>query len=142
MTEGMAPAEELRVAAKTMRDRAQAATEGPWAWEATGDKDSSWAVGLVRDEDERMLTGEIGHGEGIIIDGVCESIDGRLGDGEHIASWSPPVALAVADWLEKRGADYDEMTTGLPPALVAATARTDHALKVARAYLGESTDES
>jgi hypothetical protein len=68
---------------------AKAATPGPWCWEATGDKDSSWAAGLVQDEDGNVLTGEIGKGEGVIIDGVCESIDGNPADGAHIARHDP-----------------------------------------------------
>jgi hypothetical protein len=35
---------------------AKAATPGPWAWEATGEKDSSWAVGFVQDEDGNTIS--------------------------------------------------------------------------------------
>ena len=72
---------------------AKAATPGPWCWEATGDKDSSWAAGLVHDEDGNPLTGEIDKGQGVIIDGVCESIDGNPADGEHIARHDPARVL-------------------------------------------------
>jgi len=78
---------------------AKAATPGPWCWEATGDKDSSWAAGLVQDEDGNPLTGEIAKGEGVIIDGVCESIDGNPADGAHIARHDPARVLReVAVW--------------------------------------------
>jgi hypothetical protein len=122
------PAETIRHAAKLMRERAEAATPSPWCWEATGDKDSSWAAGLVHDEDGNPLTGEIDKGEGSIIDGVCESIDGNPGDGAHIASWHPGVALAVADWLDEAAGAYEAFAGAAP----------GHSLKVARAYLGEA----
>ncbi|HET9969884.1 MAG TPA: DUF6221 family protein [Streptosporangiaceae bacterium] len=72
---------------------AKAATGTAWAWEATGDKDSSWAVGHVESEDGRPLSGEIEHGQGIVIDGVCESINGNLADAAHIARHDPDRAL-------------------------------------------------
>ena len=72
---------------------AMAATGTAWAWEATGDKDSSWAVGHVEGEDGRPLSGEIDHGQGIVIDGVCESINGNLADAAHIARHHPARAL-------------------------------------------------
>jgi hypothetical protein len=72
---------------------AMAATGTAWAWEATGDKDNSWAVGHVEDEDGRPLSGEIEHGQGIVIDGVCESINGHIPDADHIARHDPARAL-------------------------------------------------
>ena len=68
---------------------ALAATGTAWAWEATGDKDNSWTVGHVEGEDGRPLSGEIEHGQGIVIDGVCESINGNLADAAHIARHNP-----------------------------------------------------
>lgn len=73
--------------------------------------------------------------------------DGRipdLEDAEHIASWHPAVALAVADWLD-READKSEQVDafdhayGLEPdeAILSARARDmAPALAVADAYLG------
>lgn len=72
---------------------ALAATGTAWAWEATGDKDNSWAVGHVEDEDGRPLSGEIEHGQGVIIDGVCEGINGRLADAAHISRHDPARVL-------------------------------------------------
>lgn len=72
---------------------AMAATGTAWAWEATGDKDNSWAVGYVEGDDGRPLSGEIGHGQGIVIDGVCESINGNLADAAHIARHGPARVL-------------------------------------------------
>jgi hypothetical protein len=72
---------------------AKAATPGPWAWEATGDKNSSWALGFVQDEDGNDLSGELEHGAGIVIDGVCGSINGHVPDAAHIARNDPARAL-------------------------------------------------
>lgn len=85
----------LRAQIESDKAAGEAATPGPWAWEATGEKDSSWAVGLVQDEAGNTLSGQIEPGEGIIIDGVGEGIDGNLADAAHIALHNP--AEAVAD---------------------------------------------
>ena len=83
------------LAARLDEDEAVAmkATGTAWAWEATGDKDNSWAVGYVEGEDGRPLTGEIEHGQGVVIDGVCESINGNLADAAHIARHDPARVL-------------------------------------------------
>ena len=128
----LSPAAELRQAAKLMRERAEAATEGPWAWEATGEKDNSWAVGLVQDEAGSTLVGRIEAGEGIVIDGVCEGIGGRLPDAEHIAGMHPGTALAVADLLDATSTcecEEDDDHADIKQA----------ALAIARAYLAGDT---
>lgn len=69
------------------------------------------------------------------------------GEVEHIASWHPLIALAVADWLEVRAREYDGMARG--PFGLAGVAfvsgaggagDADPALAVARAYLGTERD--
>lgn len=35
-----------------IRARVDAATPGPWAWEATGEKDNSWGLGVVVDDED------------------------------------------------------------------------------------------
>lgn len=72
---------------------AMAATGTAWAWEATGEKDNSWAVGHVESEDGRPLSGQIEKGQGVVIDGVCESINGHLADAGHIARHDPARVL-------------------------------------------------
>lgn len=72
---------------------AKTATESPWAWEATGEKDNSWAIGLVQTEEGETISGRIDAGEGIVIDGVCESINGRLADAVHIIRHDPARVL-------------------------------------------------
>ena len=55
--------------------------------------------------------------------------EGNDANAEHIASWHPVVALAVADWLTYVADTHDETAC---PAMVAAE-------QVARAYLGVSS---
>ena len=71
-------AETLRRAASLMRQRAEAATEGPWR-------------------------SQRGPGESVVAatEGIAQMTSLRpREDRRHIASWHPAVALAVADWLD------------------------------------------
>lgn len=106
----------LREAAAKMRERADAAITGTW-----------------RDDFGRVTTeiSEGGYGTALI----CSPM--RLSDAEHIASWHPAVALAVADWLE------DEADRIPPNETHAITGRgikipleESPAVRLARAYLG------
>lgn len=118
------PAEELREAAKLMRKRAGAATPGPWERPLDtryrnfvmaampDDETGSWNDGIIPAEfaSHKGPTGRYaGQRERVsVVSAAIWSIGGfvrkRSGrDLEHIASWHPLVALAVADWLEKRG---------------------------------------
>lgn len=94
-----------------MRERAQRTTAAcPWfAWEG----DLYWKVDGVPDGPHICNTGR-------------SSWDGTKENAEHIASWHPAVALAVADWLEARARDCD--TGGFDD---------PYGDAVARAYLGE-----
>src|SRR5258708_13669153 len=96
---------------------AKAATEGPWAWAATGEKDNSWAVALVgdADEEEKMLSGRIEAGDGIIIDPVCEGINGNLPHAAHIARHDPARALRRGDADPKILPEHQAVTP--PPPL-------------------------
>ena len=68
------------------------------------------------------------------------------GTAEHIASWHPAVALAVADWLDaealkwERVAEFDRAYGDVPDEGIEVTRANDvhHALTVARVYSGES----
>lgn len=109
-------AELLREAAALMRSRAQVATPGPWE---AGER-IVWRPSSIHD-----------------IDIVTDGDDGRGGvrspeNAEHIASWHPAVALAVADWLDAE-ADLDECARSLGARGLTEDA---HSVKVARAYLG------
>lgn len=159
-------AETLRRAASLMRERAEAATEGVCP---------AWTAAAVRhiarncDIDCEYLSCE--HTEADDDAGRSGSAAGwgRYNDAQHIASWHPAVALAVADWLDavagvhwpKRRARPSTSHYNADPehdylagdcdkscwteAFICngcgtATCRpeiTEHALAVARAYLGE-----
>lgn len=132
-------AEVLRRAAALMRERAQAATEGPWSaadeHELLPGADPAWCVSQMRPGWEQMSPTD-----GYVGDLAETSLGGRdPRDGpnaEHIASWDPLVALAVADWLEDVAWDW-ETEGGAYPHLTFNQAR--HATRVAEAYLGESS---
>lgn len=114
--------EELREAAALMRSRAEAATGDGWGWRHFGD-DPENSCRVV------YYPPDIGIEPWVVI---ADDIFNEA-DVEHIASWHPAVALAVADWLdaesyepetEHEGGAY---TTGGPSLT---------ALNVARTYLG------
>lgn len=122
----------LRRAAALMRERAEAATRGPWRSENYPNGQAPLVIG-----------------EGMA---VAETFDKtHLSDANHIASWHPGVAVPIADWLDWV-AHCREVIDG-----VAARVREQmrepkgpgkasqmfedtevHALTIARAYLGES----
>jgi hypothetical protein len=117
-------AEILREAAALMRERAEAATEGPWRVGAEGSEGSrvNPRTGDKR-EDSRWIAS---------VNGRVQPEDGH--NAAHIASWHPAVALAVADWLDATAADWDRSKAPLPVSDVRLDARA--ALAAARAYLG------
>jgi len=115
----------LREAAALMRRRAEAATTGPWATTHISESAVAnqhiierWFVMGCFGSDPGNQTGPAA---------VCEYEP----DGEHIASWHPAVALAVAGWLDLVARLLDE---GFDP-----NAETVEALAVARAYLGRES---
>jgi hypothetical protein len=134
------PAQELRAAAKLMRERAEAATAGPWH-PAPGNNVSDNVAA---------------HGR-LVIDGGgharedCKPVAygaALTADAAHMASWHPLVALAVAEWLEAtaRQADSDLVVGSgkLPLACRRCSGLVyedcccgwEQAIAVARAYLG------
>jgi len=115
------PAEELRAAAKLMRERAEAATAGPWtAWVMGSEGYLVLRAGGTVRERGRNRVGRFG----------LKDWDGDKADAEYVASMHPLVALAVADWLDIEAGILEK---GLPdPGAGWAEARA-----VARAYLGE-----
>ena len=113
----LTPAETLRAAASLMRERAEKATPGPWRAQSLrcGDVVVEQAGGphLVADMP------------------ACGEHPGvRVPDADFIAGMHPAVALAVADWLDR----FSDRSYCYGPA------EFDHALAIARAYLG-SPDE-
>lgn len=100
MSEHTSPAEELREAARLMRERATAATEGPW---------TAWVMGS---EGYLVLraTGTIHErGRNRVARVGLKDWDSDKADAEYIAGMHPGVALALADWLDDRA----EMADGV-----------------------------
>jgi hypothetical protein len=96
-----------------MRERAEYATTGPWT--TPEPEDEYWGPRDV-----------VGPGEPGFRYLICE----RAGnDAEHIASWHPAVALAVADWLDQAAIHFEGGSLTVHP-------MTKRALAVADAYLG------
>lgn len=104
----------LRRAAALMRERAEAATPGPW--EAQQDGSGGWWI-------EAPYTATIAE---LDIDYSVPQAD-----AEHIAGMHPAVALAVADWLDTVARLMEHGDPGGP-------LLQKRALAVAHAYLGES----
>lgn len=109
----------LREAAAKMRERAEASSPSPWVqtvWPKEVPGVYSQAI-----EDTHEFDPEI-----------ARTLDKP--DAEHIASWHPAVALAVADWLDAE-AGTEERLSALAHRDSVGSIR-DEAIAVARAYLG------
>lgn len=114
------PAETLRAAARTMRERASAAATAPWRpVSALYDGEPYGAVVGADGIAENPLDWIVATGR------QAAGSKSQVSDVDHIASWHPLVALAVADWLVQAEARGPESTDYLA------------ALKVAHHYLGE-----
>lgn len=144
------PADTMRRAAGLMRKRAGAATPGPWerpldvrskaiviAALPMDEEPRQWIDGIIPDNAATWKgpTGRYaGQRERTVVASVpANNITGfnrkRSGrDLEYIASMHPVVAQAVAEWLEAEAADAAVFPLRFP-----------QALKVARAYLGETS---
>ena len=134
-------AETLRRAAALMRERAGLAMPGPWVAFWPGDGTTRVVEQVSGERDEVAACGSIA-------------------ESDHIASWHPAVALAVADWLDAEAWLLDSlepfvsMFDAALNQVSGGTARlslgrtedgqpdlradsSEQALAVARAYLGE-----
>lgn len=108
----------LREAARLMRERAEVATPGPWT--CYGDH-------LVWPSEKGPAAN----------DPILAMVGPDHDDcAEHIASWHPAVALAIADWLDVAAEtpNYSRERH--------AKRNIDAALAVARAYLGGEAADS
>jgi hypothetical protein len=128
----MNPAAELREAAKLMRERAAEAEKPgydsthpgkPWC--------PAWTYSVVRHVNRNMDSECSEHPWGSESEGDCNQW-GRHA-GYHIAGMHPAFAVAVAEWLDEVAADSHASL----PAWV-----ESGALKIARAYLGESATDA
>jgi hypothetical protein len=111
------PAEVMRRAAKLMRERAEGCEPRRWFRYDTG-----------KDYPQRIAS----EGNVALIAETFIDPSHRPYEAEHIASWNPLVAAAVADWMDAAAA-----TAARAEAEGASVHADSHALKVARAYLGE-----
>jgi hypothetical protein len=153
-------AERLRAAAALMRERAEAATPGPYESTAQrvgvacthcwGSPDHhSAGIKPVGHYSDTWLSGPRGHGQA----------DLARGDSDHLASWAPEVAVRVADWLDAVAAGREAMdgldrnrhwlSSRRGSGVVAPTPGSalfrdmeQHALAVADAYLGREADDA
>jgi len=114
------PAETIRRAAALMRERAEAMPPPPW-----------------RAEGRDVTATQDYSGDDFDPDWDCAfnvAVCRRQDEAEHIASWHPLVALAVADWLDREAAFIDaQVFPRSDPAM------ERYPLAVARAYLGEES---
>ena len=111
-------AELLREAAAKMRERAEAATRGPWS---RTEYQARWQID----------NGNVPIAEVV---GAFNRPEVRA-DAEYIASWHPAVALAVADWLEAIAQRFPARLRDFEEHLL--DREQSAALAVARAYLDQ-----
>lgn len=112
------PAETIRRAAALMRERADAATPGPWLGVMGKFKDADWPCVIAAQGDPKdTRTWLMGAGNGVA---------NPEADAAHSGSWHPLVALAVADWLEASAKAHEGTSANT----------ASYSLKIALAYLG------
>ena len=108
----MSDIEIIRKAATLMRERANAATPGPWS--------------NRRGPGEHVVRAD----GGSVADTVWRE------DRRHIASWHPVVTLAVADWLDADVAKVERHRLAITFGGAPMFPPDPHAVAIARAYLG------
>ena len=119
----------LRRAAALMRERAEATVDMQGGdWRAVEYEGTEWAGPsyCIENGEGQPLFDEIGNGPD----------EARRALAEHIASWHPAVALAVADWLDS----VVDAVDGTRPSGGSTIAIVDerHALTIARTYIGQA----
>jgi hypothetical protein len=119
------PSQELREAAKLMRERAEAATPGPWQHMCLGSEGCLVLrkTGTIRER-----------GRGRVARFGQKEWKADHAEAEFVASMSPAVALPLARWLEDVAAELEAVPAGAFPVCNAAPA-----LATARAYLGRES---
>lgn len=96
--------EHLQQAATLLRERAKAATPGPWRDSSTVDGVRFGALVADEPHPDRMQGGGWAWDEGYGGCLIAESL--MMSDRAYIALMSPTVALALADWLDLMATDY------------------------------------
>ena len=105
----MSDADLLRRAAALMRERATDAGE---AWGT-----DKWTAGETGWDDRQGGTYDVQSAGGLVAVAGCEEL------AEHIASWHPAVALAVATWLDSHADIHALRRRLIVPCPALATAR-------------------
>lgn len=102
-----------------IKARCEKATEGPWCWEATGEKSNDYAVGTATTPDGKPVSGRLvvtddpdtGHwlDDEIIRRHLVGEGEGRLADADFIAHAREdlPWCLAQIERLQKRIANAE-----------------------------------
>ena len=122
MTAPGSPAETLYAAARLMREKAEAASPGPWHQMCMGSEGCSVINdGRLRERRHVSFSGR-------------KEWKADHADAEHVAGMHPLVALAVADWLESEARHADGGEGGID-------CTPKHPLAVALAYLGDAGTE-
>lgn len=119
------PAEAMRLAASLLRERATAATPGPWDHMCLG---SEGCLVLRKHGTIR----ERGHGR--VARFGQKEWQADHSDAAFVAAMNPAVALALADWL-----DFEAVNAPGVGEVYLKGGRVAYALAVARAYLGEAS---
>lgn len=138
-------AELLRRAAKVLREHAEGATPGPWRHvdyadpegqplTSDGQQSTFMGCGSIITMTERLIGGDIAMPHPPYIAGPSGDCYPRGGyspkeDMAFIALMHPPVALALAEWLDHHADDTDEIDRSV----------THRAAAVARAILREES---
>jgi len=99
----LTPAQELREAARLMKERAKVATPGPWRY----DPGKHFRAPGTCSFEESVFVGPIGK-EALSVARTGETDDPEsMADAAYIASMHPGVAVAVAGWLDDEAAGYE-----------------------------------
>lgn len=97
-------ADRLRAAAARIREVAGAATPGPWRDSGV---DGNRYAALVSDTQPAGRPARGGWDDTQGYGGYLVGESLVPGDRAHIATWNPPVAVAVANWLEEEAGALD-----------------------------------
>ena len=128
----LTPAQELRQAAKLMRERATEAEKPGYDSDHPGKPwCPAWTYSAVRHVQRNLDLDCVEHEYGTEREGDCNRW-GRYA-GYHIAGMHPGVALAVADWLDSTAGFLEDRVT---------IWGDQYALAAARVYLGTGTGET
>lgn len=125
-------AERLRAAATLLRERAEAATPGPWhVCDRAYQYDEIDAAALVCGESHDPIAANSSDWYETDDDEPTPDTDAA-----YIATMSPPVALALADWLDSEAERVEEGATAFTFGGAPMFPPNPHALAVADAILG------